>query len=169
MVSLNAHSVIYEPGNSKNKYKHKCLPLCFMLTYTECQASYEYLFEVALNLPSTHFGQDDSQSMTKLCISHVSQDRAAYIRSAGRAVLGNNFLSLTCNVHIKRKFGDNSNRRLAHTANEEEVLRNIGCMCQALTSKMFHMLADYFMQYWCEVLDEEAWAKSFKKVYINNG
>ncbi|MGH7954476.1 MAG: hypothetical protein ACREOZ_00795 [Gloeomargaritales cyanobacterium] len=127
VVSLSVHSVVVDPVSSKTHYKHKNLPLAFMVAYTECRASYEYLFDVVADLPTTHFGGQDRDA--KLLISHVCQDRAGYIRSAARAVLGNDFISLTCNVHIKRKFGDKSNARLSHTANEEEVLKNICCMC----------------------------------------
>ncbi|MGH7973893.1 MAG: hypothetical protein ACREBR_00105, partial [bacterium] len=163
VVSMSTHSVVYNEG----KYTHQCLPICFMVTHTECHASYEYFFDVAFNLPNTHFGQGIDHRDT-LLISHINQDRASYIRSAARVALGTAFIGLTCNVHIKRKFGDKSNKKLSKAINEEEVLSCIRCMCYAMGKKMFDMLAKFFLQYWSDVLKEEAWAKSFQNFYLKN-
>ena len=84
VTSAITHNVRFD--ESQRKYVHSCLPLGFMVTFTEATEVYTEFLNVLSKTPSTHMNKG---SNAQLNISPISQDRAQEIRNGARAVFGN--------------------------------------------------------------------------------
>ncbi|MGH7974192.1 MAG: hypothetical protein ACREBR_01605 [bacterium] len=162
LTTASTHTVVYDKSKGDKCYTHKILPLLYMLTYTECQQSYSYFFDVLQNLPVTHLGY-----RTKLRITHIPQDRAGYIRSGAQSAFGEEveFLTLCDSVHLKRKFTDGSHHSLKDSSHKKIIRSNLDVLGSARTHALFVMMCEVYMHYWKDILQEDKWADSFHKTY----
>ncbi|MGH7974107.1 MAG: hypothetical protein ACREBR_01175 [bacterium] len=114
--------------------------------------------EVLQNIPGTHLGfTRESQYGHKLRITHIPQDRAAFIRSGARLGLAPDmpFVTLCDAIHLKRKFADGSHRTLKCSDNAKIIRGHLEVLGLAQTHAMFINMCSYMMKFWRDVLHEE--------------
>ena len=137
-----------------------------MLTFTECEASYKYSMNTLKQLPNTHFNQGITETLK---LNPIGQDRASYIRNAARIVFGPSLISHTCNIHILRKFKDSSVKLVKNRENESKIQRLLSTIIQGPTLSFVKIMVDICLKFVACVLNEPEWAKSFRKIYVNDG
>ena len=150
---LSTHSCLFA---SEKGYYQQCLPLIYLVTFTEVELAYVYHLESIYKLPITHFG-----STSALKISHVGHDGALSILNATNLVIPSALKNI-CGVHVTRKA-----LKVQKKHNQNPVSDCIRTMRNSKSLAMFKIITAVLLSHIIHNLKERKFADGFKKFYLH--